>query len=176
LSKSWNITKLTGINRVSSAQDLAASNSIPDSNISVANQLHLRNTKKRLEAEHEHEIIDVESFKPEHSQQPTRRSAAECQGYRIILPDGRLPHSTYPLALHDVHILPWTCRFDDRGLTLFMQACSRWSVKHLESCQPCQQLVKNSTLDGILMRIREGVHVNSPHAYYGFSGLHEIIQ
>jgi len=70
----------------------------------------------------------------------------------------------------------WTCRFDDRGLTVFAQACSGQSVDHLDSCRLCQQLVKNSSLEGILTRMKEGVHANSPHAYYGFSGLQEIIQ
>ncbi len=66
--------------------------------------------------------------------------------------------------------------FDDQGLTLFMLACSRQSVERLETCRPCQQLVKNSSLEGILTRMKEGVHTNSPHVYYGFSSLQELIQ
>jgi hypothetical protein len=136
---------------------------------------HLGKPKSRQVAECM-EIIDVESFEPEHTPQLSKKSVTECQGHRIIIPDGRSPHSTYPLALHDARTLPWTCTFDDRGLTLFAWACSGKSVEHLDSCQPCQELVKNSSLEGILTRMKEGVHANSPHAYYGFSGLQEIIQ
>jgi len=171
------ITKLTRINRVLSTQDPAVSNSTPDPNTVIDGKLAcLRNPKSRQVAEREHEIIDVESFEPEHIQWPSKKSAAKCQGLCIVIPDGRSPHSTYPLALHDFRTLPWTCRFDDQGLTLFALACSGQSVECLETCRPCQQLVKNSNLEGILTRMKEGVHTNSPHAYYGFSGLQELIQ
>jgi len=44
-----------------------------------------------------------------------------------------------------------------------------------QACQPCRQLIKNKTLEGILTCMKDGTRENTGFAYHGFSGLHEIL-
>ena len=143
--------------------------------ILVPGKPHLGDTRKGWVAEPEHEIIDVELFELENNQQQNKVSVVECKGYSVEFPDGKSPHSAYPLALHDTSTLPWTCKFDERGLTLFAQSCLGQPGEHSASCQPCRNLAKNRSLDRVLTRMKDGVHANVPYAYHDFSGLQEII-
>ena len=84
---------------------------------------HIGDTRKSWVAEPEHKIIDVELFKLENNRQQSKVLVVECKGYSFEFSDGKLLHSAYPLALHDTSNLPWTCKFDERGLTFFAQSC-----------------------------------------------------
>ena len=61
-------------------------------------------------------------------------------------------------------------------MTLFARSCTGSSEGESVACQPCQQLVKNKVLEGVLTRMAEGVHENAIFAYHGFSGIQEMLR
>jgi len=164
-------------NRVSSAWDQEIT-PIPNPNTSVAieQETHLEDREKLQEAKPKYKIFNLELFELENTRRPSKILTAKCKGYQWVSTNGQLPHSTYPLALHDIRTLLWTCRFDEKGLTLFAQTCSGWSEENRKSCRPCQLLAKNRSLEGILTRMAEGTHINLPYAYHGFQSLQGVLQ
>ena len=102
--------------------------------------------------------------------------ATPCKGYTLIFPDGKSPHTAYPFALHETLILPWNYMIRDGEMMLFSKSCTGLSKGDMRSCQGCQQLGGNEHLERIVSRIKDGVHENTPFAYFGFSGLQEILQ
>jgi len=59
---------------------------------------------------------------------------------------------------------------------LFATGCSGHLLKGSHSCQACQNLSKNKNLEGILTRIKDGVHENANFQYHGFGGLIELLR
>jgi hypothetical protein len=94
----------------------------------------------------------------------------------MIFPDGKSPHTAYPFALHDTIILPWDYALKNGKMKLFASGCHGSSERVGTACQPCRQLIKNKTLENILMRMEDGIHENAGFAYHGFSGLQEILR
>ena len=94
----------------------------------------------------------------------------------MVFLDGKSPHTTYPFALHDTIILLWDYALKNGVMKLFARSCRRLSEGSGTACQPCQQLVKNETLENILTWIEDGVHENTGFAYHGFSGLQEMLR
>jgi hypothetical protein len=70
------------------------------------------------------EIIDVDSFEVEKSLQQPKRLAIQCNGYSLIFPDGKSPHTAYSFALHDTRILPWDYAIRSDKMSLFSQGCT----------------------------------------------------
>ena len=64
----------------------------------------------------------------------------------------------------------------DGERVLFSKSCTGLSKGDMQSCQGCQQLGSNEHLERIVSRIKDGVHENTPFAYFGFGGLQEILQ
>lgn len=124
---------------------------------------------------HEAIIIDVDAFEYEEILKRPTTSVAACEGYTIIFPDGKSPHTAYPFALHDTLILPWDYALKNGAMKLFARGCHGSSEGVGKACQPCQQLKKNSRLENILTRMEKGVHENTGFAYHGFSGLFEML-
>ena len=120
-------------------------------------------------------IIDVDAFEYEEILKRPTTSASTCEGYAMVFPDGKSPHTTYPFALHDTIILPWDYALKNGVMKLFARSCRSLSEESGTACQPCQQLVKNKTLENILTRIEDGIHENTGFAYHGFSGLQEML-
>ena len=123
-------------------------------------------------------IIDVDSFEEEYfpDQLCNRQSIAACKGFKLDFPPGLSPHTAYPFALHAKLVLPWDYTVRNSVMTLSARSCTGFSEGDRQLCRPCQQLIRNGTLEGILRRMDEGVHENSPFAYYGFSGLQELLR
>jgi len=119
-------------------------------------------------------IINVEAFESRDTIKQQNKSVAACKGYAVTYPDGKSPHA-YPFALHDTLILPWNYAVMNGVMKLFARSCSGLSQGD-DTCQPCQQLVKNKTLEGIFMWIEDGAHENTGFAYIGFSGLQEMLR
>jgi hypothetical protein len=128
-------------------------------------------------------IIDIES-ESEPMETPGREvaqvsnsSRAKCQGYILQFPPGKTPYSTYPFALHDNRSLPWDFFIKNGVMTLFARNCH--GCESLSgpgaSCLPCLHLAKNKSLEGIINRLQNGVHPNSPYSYHGAGGLHEVL-
>ena len=120
-------------------------------------------------------IIDVDAFKYEDILKQPTMSAAACEGYTIIFPDGKSPHTAYPFALHDTIVLPWDYALKNGVMKLFAHSCHGLFEGSGAACQPCRQLIKNETLENILMRMENGAHENAGFTYHGFSGLEEML-
>jgi hypothetical protein len=124
------------------------------------------------------EVIDLDSFDFNSALKmlkPSATTVRTCQGYALIFPDKKSPHSCYPFALHDILVLPWDYMIRNDKMTLFARSCTGQSEKGVESCRPCQHLGKNNSLEGILTRLEDGVHENAGFGYHGFSGIHKIL-
>jgi len=120
------------------------------------------------------EIVDVDSFEVEKSLQQPKRLATQCNGYSLIFPDGKSPHTAYPFALHDTQNLPWDYTIQSGKMSLFSQGCTGMTDE-ARPCQHCQQLRTNQVLEKIVSQLENGIHENTQFAYYGFSGLHELL-
>ena len=129
-----------------------------------------------IEQASEAAIIDVDAFEYEDTLKQPKKSATACEGYAIIFPDGKSPHTAYPFALHDTIILPWDYALKNGMMKLFARSCRGLSGGSGVTCQPCRNLAKNETLESILTRIEGGIHENAGFAYHGFSGLQEILR
>ena len=99
-----------------------------------------------------------------------------CKGYALTFSNGKSPHTSYPFALHDTLVLPWDYSLRNGVMTLFSWTCIGLVKEAGQSCRPCQLLRGNSTLEGILTRMEEGVHESAGYAYYGFSALSEFLR
>ncbi|KAF8802080.1 hypothetical protein BYT27DRAFT_7226487 [Phlegmacium glaucopus] len=109
------------------------------------------------------DAVMSDSFEFEDSLGPTKASENLCKGYVLTLSDGKSPHTSYPFALHDTLVLPWDYSLRNGMMALFSWTCITFVN------------AKNKTLEKILTRINEGVHENAGYAYYGFSGLSEVL-
>ncbi|KDR67270.1 hypothetical protein GALMADRAFT_47197, partial [Galerina marginata CBS 339.88] len=123
------------------------------------------------------EVIDVDSFEstPKNCVKPAKKLAHSCQGYVLVFPDGKSPHTCYPFALHDTLILPWDYIVRNSTMTLFSSSCRGKLEGTLKSCRACSGLAKNETLEQMKERIKLGVHENATFAYHGFGGLHDLL-
>jgi hypothetical protein len=121
------------------------------------------------------QVIDVESFEIENGLQNPKRLATRCNGYSLVFPDGKSPHTAYPFALHDTRILPWDYAIRSGKMSLFSQGCTGMA-NEATPCRQCEQLCTNQVLEKIVSQIKNGIHENTEFAYHGFGGLHEILQ
>jgi hypothetical protein len=105
-------------------------------------------------------------------------SVTVCKGYILIFPEGKLPHTAYPFALHETLTLSWDYMAQNGEMVLFPKSCTRILKEKAAapSCWECQQLCRNENLERIVSQIKDGVHKNTAFAYVGFSGLQEILQ
>lgn len=121
------------------------------------------------------EIIDIDTFQYEDTIEKPKPSAPACKGFLLTFPETKSPNTAYPFALHDTLILPWDYALKNGVMSLFARSCTGLSRGDGRACQPCQQLIKNKTLEGILKRIENGIHERTGFAYYGFSSLQETL-
>jgi hypothetical protein len=122
------------------------------------------------------DVIDVDQFAFKDTVLEKILSGGICEGYKLDFPDGKSAYACYPFALHDVLVLPWDFKVKNGVMTLFARSCSGKVKAGATSCIACQHLVRNVYLEGIITRIKEGVHENTPFAYFGFSGLLELLR
>jgi len=69
------------------------------------------------------QIIDVDFLEDEKSLQQPKTLATECNSHTLIFPDGKSPHTTYPLALHNTCILPWDYAIRNGKMLLISLLC-----------------------------------------------------
>ncbi|KAF8170592.1 hypothetical protein BJ912DRAFT_1025317 [Pholiota molesta] len=126
------------------------------------------------------ETIDLEAFEFEDTLQKTRLPDTHtvCSGYTLVFPNGQSPYTAYTFALHDTLTIPWVPHITPtRTMTLFSRSCCQHVEDHgPKTCNTCQQLAHNSTLEGIRTRMEKGVHQNSTFAYHGIGGLQEMLR
>ena len=122
------------------------------------------------------QVIDVDSLGIEERPEGPHMSVTACNGYILIFPDGKSPHTAYPFALHETLTLPWDYMVRNGEMVLFSKSCTRKAKGKARYCQACQQLCGNEHLERIVSRIKDGVHENTAFAHIGFSGLQEILR
>lgn len=125
-----------------------------------------------------HTVIDVDVFEYEDTIQGAHESvppSQKCSGYALAFPGQKSPFSSYPFALHDTLVLPWELRTKGGIMSVIATSCTGVSINGL-SCSPCRQLKKNTTLEGILDRLKDGAHSNTTLRWYGFNELHEKVR
>jgi hypothetical protein len=99
----------------------------------------------------------------------------KCRGIHVSIPTNMTPYTAYPFGMHENHVLPWNIHIIDDKLYLQSTECQR-SISAQETCLACGQLCTHNVLEGILDRIRIGIHENTPHNYQPIAGLREIIR
>jgi len=121
------------------------------------------------------DIIEMDSFEFKDTLEPTIYPTSECRRYTLSIPGNKSPHTAYPFALHDTLVLPWDYMMKNSVMTLFARSCTGSPEGESVACQPCRQLLNNNVLEGVLIRMAEGVHENAIFAYHGFSGIQEML-
>lgn len=93
-----------------------------------------------------------------------------------MMPDGVLPYGAYPFMLHEVFVLPWNIHVVDHQLSIQSIHCTGVQETLTDPCQACSQLLTHRIVEGILDRIKNGIHANTNFAYQPIAGLIEILR
>lgn len=99
---------------------------------------------------------------------------SQCPGYIPVFPPGHSASVDYPFMLHAVRPLPWDYKTQNGCFALRARTCTGNIDRLRDCCHPCEELKKNTILEGIFNRIETGVHENTPYFYYGIGGLAEL--
>jgi hypothetical protein len=100
-----------------------------------------------------------------------------CLGLYLEMPPGVLPYSAYPFMLHEVYTLPWNIHIVGHRMSLQSTKCIKEiQGQHSESCHECMRLLTHQIVEGILDRIRDGIHANTAYMYQPIGGLVELLR
>ncbi|KAK0450125.1 hypothetical protein EV421DRAFT_1306642 [Armillaria borealis] len=100
-----------------------------------------------------------------------------CPGIKVPLEPGSSAHSSYPFGVHEVNGDPWDYEASKGGLVLRSRTCRRVEYdSKFHECSGCRVLRTDARLEGILGRMKNGVHDNTPLAYHSITGLQDIIR
>jgi hypothetical protein len=88
------------------------------------------------------------------------KQLSPCTGF--VFPKGL----NYPFGLHELLSVPWGFEYSNGILALRSHGCQKSAPNGRASCRPCADLVKESSLDGILKRADEGMPERANYAYY----------
>ncbi|KAH9032123.1 hypothetical protein EDB85DRAFT_1890789 [Lactarius pseudohatsudake] len=99
-----------------------------------------------------------------------------CSGAYLAMPDGVLPYSAYPFMLHKTFVLPWNIHIIGHRLSVQSVQCVGVQETSSDSCRACSQLLTHRIIEGILSRIKNGIHENTTYAYQPIGGLIEVLR
>lgn len=99
-----------------------------------------------------------------------------CSGAYLAMPDGVLPYGIYPFMLHKWFALPWDIHIVDHQMLLQLTKCRGVREALSDSRLACSQLLTHQIIEGILIQIKNGVHVNMSFIYQPIRGLIDILQ
>ncbi|TEB18295.1 hypothetical protein FA13DRAFT_1649397, partial [Coprinellus micaceus] len=99
-----------------------------------------------------------------------------CPGYRLDVPEGKSPHTSYPFALHACTSLPWNYGVREGTMFLTSHSCKRSVGQEDEICQSCAALGISPIIRGIVDRMNNGTHINTAHSYCGIDELLAVIR
>ena len=109
------------------------------------------------------------------SQQGNTKSKT-CYGISVEFPLGRTTHSLYPYGIHDELGDPWDYSVRSGVMTLRAKGCTL-NDQHMHGrCKACDRLTGNGKLQGVLRRIKTGVHENTCLTYHSVGGLVTIVR
>ena len=103
---------------------------------------------------------------------PTRT----CSGAYLAMPNSVLPYSAYPFMLHEQFALPWNIHVVDHRMSIQSIKCTGVQERSSESCEECSQLLTHQIVEGILRRIKNGIHTHTNYAYQPIGGLIGILR
>ena len=117
---------------------------------------------------------------PDHTQKQskhvTKPISKPCAGAHLVMPDGVLPYSAYPFMLHEEFVLPWNIHVVDHQLSIQSIHCTGVRETLSDSCEACSQLLTHRIIEGILYRLKNGIHANTNFVYQPIAGLIEILR
>lgn len=99
-----------------------------------------------------------------------------CTRAYLAMPEGILPYSAYPFMLHEVFALPWHIHIIGHRISIQSIHCAGVREASSASCRACSQLLSHRIVQGILGRIKNGIHENTTYAYQPIGGLIEILR
>ncbi|KAJ7206700.1 hypothetical protein C8J57DRAFT_1614672, partial [Mycena rebaudengoi] len=100
-----------------------------------------------------------------------------CHGLKINFPPGKNENTSYPFALHVTGDLPWGYQSVNNTFFAISHACQKsYSQPETTECLKCQELPSNRAFAGILDRIANGVHENTPLAFHPIAQLVETVR
>lgn len=99
-----------------------------------------------------------------------------CTGAHLVMPNGVLPYGAYPFMLHNVFVLPWNIHVVDHQLSIQSIHCTGVQESLSDPCQLCSQLLTHRLVEGILDRIKNGIHANTNFVYQPITSLIEILR
>jgi hypothetical protein len=100
--------------------------------------------------------------------------ARRCKGILVEFPHGRNHHISYPFGIHCERDIPWDYHSTSDKFYLQAKLCREPSVSEGSACKDCRALMSIPLYIGIMDRIRNGVHENTPLIYHGVGGLVEV--
>ena len=106
----------------------------------------------------------------------TKHISKLCVGAYLAMPDGVLPYCAYPFMLHEVFVLPWNIHVVNHQLSIQSIHCTGVQETSSDSCDACSQLLTHRIVEGILHRIKNGIHANTNFAYQPIASLIEILR
>jgi len=100
-----------------------------------------------------------------------------CHGTHLNLPPGSSPYKVYPFLLHKTLSLPWGISIIHNKMRVISMTC-KGQVNHesADSCIECEKALTHNIMDGIMNRMVNGVHENTPLAYQPPAGLVQVIR
>ena len=96
----------------------------------------------------------------------------QCRGIQVGFPPGSSTHSSYPFGIHDELGDPWDYSVTKGVMVLRGKGCVANTANPDSSlCNSCELLNKNGNLQGVLQRIKTGIHENTHLTYHSIGGL-----
>ncbi|KAJ7276899.1 hypothetical protein C8J57DRAFT_1584321 [Mycena rebaudengoi] len=89
--------------------------------------------------------------------------AIGCPGQELPTDSGKPAFLSYPIGIHATRQLPWAVEFG-AALVVRSNDCQRHTLLS-GVCSPCQLLLRQPLIKGLLDRNEHGSHVNTPFAY-----------
>ncbi|RDB18817.1 hypothetical protein Hypma_014567 [Hypsizygus marmoreus] len=129
------------------------------------------------------EVIDVDEFEDlvsaEVIEATTKRSPKKttpCIGLRVRFPAGKNQHTSYPFGLHSKLDVPWNYHSINDSFFLQAKSCKGFRGENDVPCTTCHALTSTTLYEGIIHRIENGVHENTPLIYHGVGGLLVVVK
>lgn len=119
--------------------------------------------------------IDVDAL--DNSPVPPPDKEPRCSGIRVDFPPGSSAHSSYPFGIHDELGDPWNYSVTNGIMVLRGKGCTMNSADGDSGpCNSCKLLTENGNLQGVLQRIKTGVHENTHLRYHSVGGLVTLVR
>ena len=100
-----------------------------------------------------------------------------CYGIHLVMQPGISPCEGYPFVLHVKLKLPWNLHIMNDQLTLLSIHCHGClnPIMKSHACREYEKLLTHNVFEGIMDRMRDGMHENSMLTYQPIGGLIEVV-